>query len=1442
MGIERRLLRWASGLLVLAASAVAGAAPTTAASAARIQALASEGHAAAFHRRTGRAVFLGAGARPPITLAALGLSARPKSGRATPQDFLDALGPGFGLADPASQARPARDRTTDEGKRSTRFRQHHRGVPVFAGEVIVNLDAEARLLSMTGRAAPELEVDTLPALDAADASRIALEAASKWHAIPVSGLVAAAPELSVFDPRLLDGAGAFAPLLAWQVEVASRDLEPVRELVLVDARSGTIVLHFNRIHDARSRLTYDGNGAPALPGTLACDESSVACAGAAADAVNAHTFAADTYDYYAANHGRDGIDGAGMTLVSTVRHCPVNGPCPYGNAFWNGAQMVYGAGFANADDVVAHEITHGVTEHESNLFYYYQSGAINESFSDLWGELIDQANGRGNDAAGVRWSIGEDLPVGVLRDMSNPPLHGDPDRMTDGRYYLGAGDGGGVHTNSGVNNKAAFLMVDGGSFNGRTVRGIGAAKTAKVYYRVQSALLVSGSDYLDLYNGLIQACHDLVGTGGIVVADCQSVRDAVEAVEMNLEPGGGADVASQCPAGQSVASTLFSDGLEGGTAQWRASRAVGAAGWASAADYAASGRFSLFGPDPASPGDLSVRMANAVVLPAGAHLWFSHAFGFEKDASRYYDGGVLEYSSDGGATWVDAAALHGAGKGYGGALAADTGNPLGGRAAFGGESRGYVASRYDLASLAGRTVAFRWRIGADQNVDAPGWWVDDVRIHTCAGPPVIAVTSAAGAAFRIGAAGTFTVTTSGSPAPLISVAGTLPAGLAFAPATATLSGTPLPGTAGLHGLVFTASNGAAASVAQSFQLDVARGGQAIALGAAPRLLLNGSATLAASGGSSGNPVTFASATPGICTVAGNRVSAIHAGTCTIAASQAGDASFDPAPAATQSFTVERLAQAIDFTALPERGLAAGSFGIAATGGASGNPVLFASLTPATCAVSGNVVILATPGLCTVSTSQAGNGDYAAAPTVLRSFTIAPVPPIAQPIAQAIDFPPLADRLLGGGGFTVTATGGGSANAVTFSALTPATCTVASNAVALVSAGVCTLAANQAGDARHAAAPQVTRWFTIGLPGVLAVSASALDFGAASAGTRAADESVTLTNTGGALVSIRGMTVSDRQFAVSHDCATLAPAQSCTVRISFAPAAFAGPLNAVMPVSGALSIANDGAGGPLAVSVAGLAEKSLVTHYYRSILRRPADAAGKAFWTGEAARVAALGARTDEAWFAMAASFFASHEYAAFARTPDEFVGDLYRTFFNRPADDAGLVYWSSQIAAGIPREAVLVSFLFSAELAGFTRGLFDAAPARAEVDTVVDFYRGLLLRLPDDAGFRFWERQFRAAQCAGGAEVIAATGNISAGFAVSPEHLARARSNGQYVADLYNAFLRRGADLAGVGFWIAQLDSGAMTRDQMRRQFLASPEFTARAEAIVAQGCLAGPS
>ncbi|HET9907107.1 MAG TPA: M4 family metallopeptidase, partial [Anaerolineales bacterium] len=408
--------------------------------------------------------------------------------------------------------------------------------------------------------------------------------------------------------------------------------------------------------------------------------------------------------------------------------------------FWSGTQMVYGNlfGFARADDVVGHELTHGVTQYESNLFYYYQSGAINESFSDLWGEYYDQTNSQGTDTAAVKWQIGEDVTgYGAFRNMSDPAAFGDPDRMSSPNYHTGDDDNGGVHHNSGLNNKAVYLMVDGGSFNGKTVTALGWDKTAAIYYEAQTNLLLSGSDYSDLYYALQQACSNLTGQHGITSANCLEVKDAIDAVEMNSQPSAGFNTdAPLCSNSSDFATITFSDDIEAGSGKWTFSSIPNALHWqvdsAYFGPYAQSGLHSLYADDiPAEPTDARARFASFVV-PSNGYLHFSQAYGFENFEffSEYYDGGVLEYSTNAGSTWLDAGSLIEV-NGYDGTIYSGFGNPLGGRSGFVGSSHGYISTRLNLASLAGQTVTFRWRMGLDEAVAAWGWWVDNIKVYRC---------------------------------------------------------------------------------------------------------------------------------------------------------------------------------------------------------------------------------------------------------------------------------------------------------------------------------------------------------------------------------------------------------------------------------------------------------------------------------------------------------------------------------------------------------------------------------------------------------------------------------------------------------------------------------------------------------------------------------------
>jgi hypothetical protein len=180
--------------------------------------------------------------------------------------------------------------------------------------------------------------------------------------------------------------------------------------------------------------------------------------------------------------------------------------------------MVFGPGMV-ADDVMAHELTHGVTDKESNLKYENASGAINESISDIFGEFVDLVNGSGNDSDSVRWLIAEDLTIGPFRDMADPTQYGHPDRLGSPLFVSPVNnpnkwnDQGGVHTNSGVNNKLAYLLTDGDTFNGRTVDGLGISSVADLYYEANVNHLPKSADWTDLYDALNDAAVNLNWSG-----------------------------------------------------------------------------------------------------------------------------------------------------------------------------------------------------------------------------------------------------------------------------------------------------------------------------------------------------------------------------------------------------------------------------------------------------------------------------------------------------------------------------------------------------------------------------------------------------------------------------------------------------------------------------------------------------------------------------------------------------------------------------------------------------------------------------------------------------------------------------------------------------------------------------------------------------------------
>jgi len=251
--------------------------------------------------------------------------------------------------------------------------------------------------------------------------------------------------------------------------------------------------------------TYTANNRNRLPGTQMTDTDTVWDSSVQRAAVDAHYYAGATYDYYYNMFGRNSLDNAGMSLISTV-HYGVD----YVNAFWNGSQIVFGDGdgvlsveLSGSLDVIAHELTHGVDSYEADLVYQDQSGALSESFSDLMGTAVEYVV----QPQQFDWLMGEDIwtPAiagDALRSMEDPTIYGDPAHMDD--YVYTSSDNGGVHTNCGIPNKAAYLV-------GST---IGVEKMARIYYRALSVYLVATSDFSDCRAAAIQSAADLYGAGG----------------------------------------------------------------------------------------------------------------------------------------------------------------------------------------------------------------------------------------------------------------------------------------------------------------------------------------------------------------------------------------------------------------------------------------------------------------------------------------------------------------------------------------------------------------------------------------------------------------------------------------------------------------------------------------------------------------------------------------------------------------------------------------------------------------------------------------------------------------------------------------------------------------------------------------------------------------
>lgn len=468
--------------------------------------------------------------------------------------------------------------------RHVKYQMQVSGVPVFNGIFVLHLYND-RVKKYNGYVFTNISVPTVPTVNQPDALHYALAEVGaqeyKWELPQEEQFLKkeTGDELATFYPKgelmiLQIGSNTATVFkLVWRFDVYAQ--QPMgRWYVYVDANNGEIVKKTSRICTAnttgtavtayrgnrsivadsyngsyRLRETTRGQGIRTynmLQGTSYGNSVDFTDADNYWNNVNAnkdqyagdaHWGAEMTYDFYQ-SMGRNSIDNNGFALNLYV-HYNTN----YVNAFWDGTRMTFGDGNSSYHpltslDVTGHEISHGLDEHTANLDYQDEAGALNESFSDIFGTCVEWFA----DSTKGNWLMAEDLGS-PFRSMSNPNTYGDPDTYQGTYWYSGTGDYGGVHTNSGVQNHWFYRLCMGGSGtndlgNTFNVSGLGLNKAKQIAWRNMVYYLTNTADYTDARFYAIQSANDIYGACS---PEAISTTKAWYAVGVGADFTGGAD-------------------------------------------------------------------------------------------------------------------------------------------------------------------------------------------------------------------------------------------------------------------------------------------------------------------------------------------------------------------------------------------------------------------------------------------------------------------------------------------------------------------------------------------------------------------------------------------------------------------------------------------------------------------------------------------------------------------------------------------------------------------------------------------------------------------------------------------------------------------------------------------------------------------------------------
>ncbi len=476
----------------------------------------------------------------------------------TARAFLRRYQPSLGIKNPDKELTLQKQQMDDLGRSHLKYEQRYQGLPVWPADIIVHFSPAGFVDLMNGAYAPTPRklLSTKPRVSELEAQ----EMASK----------SLLPRLLTVDPvvKLIFYYDGSKHKLAWKVRVNNNMNERWR--VIIDAISGKELLKYNEVTTAgvsgagvdllnqnqtlqlfeqngtffmldTSKRMFDPSSTPPNPNStrggiflfdaqnqdsdsdafnLFLVSSGARNSGFLPDAVSIAAHLSEVYDYYLERHNRNSFDNNGSSLFAIVRVGQNTE-----NAFWNGTGMFFGDGdrYAAALDVVAHEFSHGVTQESANLIYQGQSGALNEAFSDIFGEMVEARTLGRND-----WDLGAVLFSGPLRNMRDPSSlviaglnRPYPAKMSE--FISTQEDNGGVHLNSGIINFAYYQLAEGLS------NAIGLRDAERIFYRALTTHLVRNSQFIDARLAAISSADELFGEDSI---QRQKVAEAFDHVEI----------------------------------------------------------------------------------------------------------------------------------------------------------------------------------------------------------------------------------------------------------------------------------------------------------------------------------------------------------------------------------------------------------------------------------------------------------------------------------------------------------------------------------------------------------------------------------------------------------------------------------------------------------------------------------------------------------------------------------------------------------------------------------------------------------------------------------------------------------------------------------------------------------------------------------------------